>query len=88
MILKNLRGVGKAAIYKKYWSLLIEKAEYEVFLDGLYKSSMIEKDNIDQAYNKALKEYKIIKQMKDVSVITVFDKEYPKKLISGHYTFT
>lgn len=80
LMLKNLPGVGKVNIYKKYWGLLQDSIDEQNLRNTLYVSGLAEKNNIDQAYSKALKEYEIVNQMKDVSVITVFDKEYPKKL--------
>lgn len=80
LILKNLPGVGKVNIYKKYWEILRDSVDEQYLRNTLYVCGLAEKNNIDHAYNKALKEYEIIKQMKDVSVITVFDKEYPQKL--------
>jgi Predicted Rossmann fold nucleotide-binding protein involved in DNA uptake len=80
LILKNLPGVGKVNIYKKYWGLLQDSLDEQYLRSKLNISGLAEKNHIDQAYNKALKEYETVKQMNNISVITVFDKEYPEKL--------
>lgn len=80
LFLKNLKRVGKATIYGKYWKILNESEDLD---DLISKIRLIEskfsneylietKEKIDELYDKIINS--------DLYVITVFDENYPKKL--------
>ena len=80
LFLKNLKRVGKSAIYRKYWNFLnntnnidnlilkIEQNESKFTKEDLLKA----KNDAEQLYNHILNS--------DIHVITVFDENYPEKL--------
>ena len=80
LFLKNLKRVGKSAIYGKYWDLLTDAKDVDdLILKIGQKESKFTKEDLLKAKNDAeeLSDYIL---NSDIQVITVFDKEYPKKL--------
>lgn len=78
LLLKNLKRVGKATIYKKYWNLLENSKSLDELAVEL--ESFFTREDIDKAKNTALEIYESVINS-DIKVITVFDKEYPQKLL-------
>lgn len=81
LFLKSVKGVGKATIYKKYWSYLkkgISIDDLEKIVAGEEKGLIVR--DISIAREKAEKLYKSITHDLDINVITVFDEDYPEKL--------
>ncbi len=79
LFLKNLKGIGKATIYKKYWNLLKDCDDFydlvsEVELNSKFSTEEIKKamDNAERLYDNILNS--------EIEVITVFDEKYPEKL--------
>lgn len=78
LFLKNLKGVGKAKIYKNYWDNLKSSDIGELF-DEMLKYDFKE-DKLNDAKLKAEKIYNYIINNNEIDVITVFDDDYPEKL--------
>ena len=79
LFLKNLKKVGKATIYKKYWEMLegsdgLFDLASEVEMTGEFQT-----DEIRKAMDQAERLYDEIVDSQ-IDVITVFDDKYPKKL--------
>ena len=79
LFLKNLKRVGKATIYKKYWNLLKDCDDFydlvsEVEMNSKFSTEEIKKamDNAERLYDDFLNS--------EIEVITVFDEKYPEKL--------
>lgn len=79
LFLKNLKRVGKATIYKKYWDLLKDCDDFydlvsEVEMNSKFSTEEIKKamDNAERLYDDFLNS--------EIEVITVFDEKYPEKL--------
>jgi len=82
LFLKNLKRVGKATIYGKYWKVLNESKDLDdLFLNIDQMESKYSNEDLQIARNDAEKLYDSILNS-DIHVITVFDEEYPKKLDS------
>ena len=80
LLLKNLKRVGKSAIYGKYWDLLNDTEDLEdLILKIGQKESKFSKDDLLKAKNDAEELHDYILNS-DIQVITVFDNEYPEKL--------
>ena len=78
LLLKNLKRVGKVTIYKKYWNLLENSKNLDELTIKL--ESDFTKEEILKAKKSALDTYEYIIDS-DINVITVFDREYPQKLL-------
>ena len=79
LFLNSLKGVGKATIYKTYWNMLKNSDDFydlasEVELNSKFSTDEIKKamDNAERLYDDLLNS--------EISIITVFDENYPKKL--------
>ena len=81
LFLKNLKMVGKATIYNKYWNLLNECNGFDDLVSKISKESKFTKDDIDKAIGNAQKLYDDVNNNKELQVITVFDDNYPEKLM-------
>ena len=80
LLLKNLKRVGKSAIYGKYWDLLNNAKDVDdLILKIGQKESKFSKEDLLKAKNDAEELHDYILNS-DIQVITVFDNEYPEKL--------
>ena len=80
LFLKNLKRVGKSAIYGKYWDLLTDAKDVDdLILKIGQKESKFTKEDLLKAKNDAEELHDYILNS-DIQVITVFDNEYPEKL--------
>lgn len=82
LFLKNLKGLGNATINKKYIHLLEKINSLEECVELVYDNEPnLTSIDIDKAVNVAKKKYDDIFNDLEISVITIFDEEYPKKLL-------
>ena len=81
LFLKNLKRVGKATIYKKYWDILNDSKDFGELVLEIRKDSKFSDDDIDNAIQNAQNLYDDVNNNKEIHVITVFDENYPKKLM-------
>lgn len=81
LFLKNLKRVGKATIYKKYWDILNNCDSFEDLVSEIRKNSKFSDDDIDRAIQNAINLYDDVNNDSEIHVITVFDENYPKKLM-------
>ena len=79
LFLKNLKKVGKATIYNKYWEKLEDCDALFDLADEVEKSGKFPKDEIIKSMDHAERLYGEIVDSQ-IDVITVFDEKYPKKL--------
>ena len=79
LFLKNLKKVGKATIYNKYWEKLEDCDALFDLADEVEKSGKYPKDEIIKSMDHAERLYGEIVDSQ-IDVITVFDEKYPKKL--------
>ena len=80
LFLKNLKGVGKAKIYKKYWDILSNCKDFDDLISKIEKDSKFSREDIDKAINNAQVVYDDVLNNSEIHVITVFDDDYPEKL--------
>lgn len=80
LFLKNIKGVGKAKIYKTFWNVLNELSDLDDFCSELEYKFKIPYNNLEEAKYKAEAIYDSIINSPDIHVITVFDEEYPNQL--------
>lgn len=81
LFLKSLKRVGKATIYNKYWDILNGCNSFDDLVSKISKDSKFTKDDIDKAVGNAQKLYDNVNNDNEIQVITVFDDNYPKKLM-------
>ena len=82
LFLKNIKGLGNATINKKYIQLLEKTNSFEECVELVYENEQnLTSIDIEKAVNVAKKKYDDIFNDLEISVITVFDEEYPKKLL-------
>ena len=79
-VLQNLKGVGKSRIYTKYWDVLNESEDFYDLASQVELKFNFDPEEIKNALNDAEKLYDYVVDS-DIKVVTVFDEEYPKKLI-------
>lgn len=80
LFLKNIKGVGKAAIYAKFWNALQVSTNIDGLMKMVAKESSFSDDLIQEARSKAEKIYAEISDDLDIHIVTIFDEEYPDKL--------
>lgn len=80
LFLKNLKRVGKATIYKKYWDILIDCGNFDDLVSKIKETSKFTTEDINNAIQKALDLYEYVNNDEAIQVITVFDENYPEKL--------
>ncbi|WP_298523415.1 DNA-processing protein DprA [uncultured Methanobrevibacter sp.] len=81
IFLKNLKRVGKATIYGKYWNLLINsKGLDDLILSFLKFESKFTNEDLQKAKYSAEELYDYVINS-EIEVITVFDENYPKQLL-------
>lgn len=82
LFLKSLKGLGNATINKKYIHLLEKTNSFEECVELVYDNEPnLTSIDIEKAVNVAKKKHDDIFNDLEISVITVFDEEYPKKLL-------
>lgn len=79
LFLTNLNRVGKATIYKTYWDLLKENDIDDLVAEMDYRSKFSFSE-LEKARESAEILYDYIINDPDISVVTVFDEEYPQQL--------
>lgn len=79
LFLKSIKRVGKSTIYSKYWDLLVNSKDFDDLVSKM--SSKISQEKIDDALNKSEILFNQVINDSEINVITVFDDEYPKKLM-------
>ena len=81
LFLKNLKRVGKTTIYKKYWDILNDCKDFDELVSEIRKDSKFTKEYIDNAIQNAQILCDDVNNDKEIHVITIFDENYPKKLM-------
>lgn len=79
LFLKNLKDVGKATIYDKYWEILKESDDFYDLVSEVELESELSKEETEISMNYAENLYDDLFNS-DIDVITVFDENYPKQL--------
>lgn len=79
IFLKNLRRVGKSTIYGKYWDALKNTDAFYDLVSEVEVNSKFTTEEIKKAMDFAENFYDYI-IASDITAITVFDENYPKKL--------
>lgn len=80
MFLKNLKRVGKSAIYGKYWDILNECQDLDDLLLNLKKiETKFSDEDLLKSKSDAEDFFNFIENS-DIHVITIFDENYPEKL--------
>lgn len=79
LFLTNLKRVGKATVYGKYWDLLNENDLDDLVSEMDFKSKFSFAE-LEKSREKAEILYESIIDDSDINVITVFDDEYPQQL--------
>ena len=80
LFLKNLKRVGKATIYKKYWDILNDCNDFDELVSEIRKDSKFAEEDIDNAIQNAQNLYDDVNNNQEIQAITVFDDNYPEKL--------
>lgn len=81
LFLQNIKGIGKSAIYKKYWHLLQSCGNVQDLADGILSmNDHLSEAGLDKAVRKAESDLATLQKMPDVWAVTVFDGAYPSKL--------
>lgn len=81
LILKNLGGIGKATIYKRYWDVLEKVDDSDELIDIVREREIgISDSDIRVAIDKAEKTVALVNRDPELKVITVFDEIYPTRL--------
>ena len=80
LFLKNLKRVGKATIYKKYWDILNNSKDFDDLISKIEKDPKFSREEIDKAIQKSQDIYEHVLNEREIHVITVFDDNYPEKL--------
>lgn len=80
LFLKNIKGLGNSKINKNYLELLDEYSDIDDLISEIefkFKTSL---EILEDAKKKAEEVYDEIINNSEISVITIFDDEYPEKL--------
>ena len=81
LFLKNIKGLGNSTINKKYIHLLENINTFKECVELVYGNEPnLASVDIDKAMSVAEKKYNDIFNDLEITVITIFDDEYPKKL--------
>lgn len=78
LFLNSIKRVGKAAIYGKYWDILVNAIDFDDLVNKMMLK--VSEEKIKDAINKAEKIYNQVINTPEINVITVFDENYPEKL--------
>ena len=80
LFLKNLKRVGKATIYGKYWKILNETEGLDNLISKIQTfESKFSPEYLSETKEKVETLYDKITNS-DINIITIFDEDYPKKL--------
>lgn len=80
-VLRNIKGVGKSAFYKKYFEALKNIDSIEKLKSLILKNeSRITSLDVEEAVRIAEALCDGYKRFTDIKIITVYDKEYPQRL--------
>lgn len=80
LFLKNIKGLGNKKINQNYLYLLDELSDLDDLIATMEYKFNFSLDNLEQAKQKAESKYEEITNNSDITVITVFDENYPKQL--------
>ena len=80
LFLKSLKRVGKVSINTKYWNVLNDANDFDDLIEKIKMSFNFSKDEINKAKQKSETLYNSIINNKEITIVTVFDEAYPKKL--------
>ena len=80
LFLKSLKRVGKVSINTKYWNVLNDANDFNDLIEKIKMSFNFSKDEINKAKQKSETLYNSIINNKEITIVTVFDEAYPKKL--------
>lgn len=82
LFLKQLKGIGNTTINRKYLSVLEKMDTLDELVDFVREQeNKLTSEDINEACEIAHKKYNHIINMKDVTVITVLDDNYPSRLL-------
>ena len=77
IFLKSIKRVGKSTIYGKYWEILKNSENIDDLITKIDKSD----EELIKAKRQAETLYDEIVNDSEIEVITIFDENYPKKLL-------
>lgn len=81
LFLKNLPGIGKATILGRYYEMLKDMPGINSLKDAVAeREKSLSKEKIDKALYDAEKTFDLMTGDKSVSVITIYDENYPARL--------
>ena len=81
LFLKNINGLGKVKINKNYLHLLNEFSDLDDLISEMEFKFKFEYDKLENAKIKAEETYEKVINNPKIQVITIFDVNYPKKLL-------
>lgn len=79
LFLNSIKRVAKKTIYNKYWNILEKSKDFDELVSQM--SSIVSEVKIKDALEKSEIVHNQIMSQTDIDVITVFDDNYPKKLM-------
>ena len=79
ILLKNIKGMGPATIYKRYCSLVEEHPDFDDFKDCIIDEGLASQFEVVSAESKINKVRNALEQNNQVSIITCFDDDYPDR---------
>lgn len=80
VFLQGLDGIGKANIHKNFLDVVKNARDIRKVADAAAFYKSISDDEIDAALKKAASAVSMVKDMPDISVITIFDNAFPQRL--------
>lgn len=81
LFLKNIKGLGKVKINNNYLELLEEFSDLDDLIAEIEYKFKISLDKLENAKTNAEKIYDYVTNNPEINVITLFDENYPKKLL-------
>lgn len=81
LFLKNIKGLGKVNINNKYLDLLDEFSDLDDLISEMEYKFNFSYDKLEAAKIKAEEIYDYVVNNPEIDVITLFDENYPKKLM-------
>lgn len=81
LFLKNIKGLGKVKINKNYLALLDDESDLDDLIATIEFKFKIPLENLENAKRKAEEIYENVVSNPEIDVITIFDENYPKKLL-------
>ncbi len=81
LFLKNIKGVGKSTIYKRFWHYLSENGCIDALFESILQNEpQISKEELDKALAVSETIYNKTTEDSSINVITVLDQAYPSCL--------